>query len=152
MEFRIADTFTDSLTRLSGDEQKAVKMAAFDMQLDPASPGMQFHRLDRAKDNRFWSVRATDDIRLIVHRNDDSLMLCYADHHDQAYRWAQQRKIETHPVTGAAQLVELLQTVREIAVTKYVGAAAMAHRPLSSRMCRRTRCSAMVCRLSGWVK
>ncbi len=129
MEFRIADTFTDSLTRLSGDEQKAVKMAAFDLQLDPASPGMQFHRLDRAKDNRFWSVRATDDIRLIVHRNDDSLMLCYADHHDQAYRWAQQRKIETHPVTGAAQLVELLQTVREIAVTKYVGAAATSPSP-----------------------
>jgi hypothetical protein len=25
MEFRIADTFTDSLTRLTGDEQKAVK-------------------------------------------------------------------------------------------------------------------------------
>ena len=24
MEFRIADTFTDSLTRLTGDEQKAV--------------------------------------------------------------------------------------------------------------------------------
>jgi hypothetical protein len=25
MEFRIADTFTDSLTRLTGQEQKAVK-------------------------------------------------------------------------------------------------------------------------------
>jgi hypothetical protein len=29
MDFRIADTFTDSLARLSGDEQKAVKMTAF---------------------------------------------------------------------------------------------------------------------------
>lgn len=26
MDFRIADTFTDSLGRLTGDEQKAVKM------------------------------------------------------------------------------------------------------------------------------
>ena len=42
MEFRIADTFTDSLTRLTGDEQKAVKTAAFDLQLNPASPGLQF--------------------------------------------------------------------------------------------------------------
>jgi hypothetical protein len=32
MEFRIADTFTDSLTRLTRDEQKAVKTAAFDLQ------------------------------------------------------------------------------------------------------------------------
>ena len=38
MEFRIADTFTDSLARLTGDEQKAVKTAAFDLQLNPAQP------------------------------------------------------------------------------------------------------------------
>ena len=42
MEFRIADTFTDSLARLTGDEQKAVKTTAFDLQLNPANPGMSF--------------------------------------------------------------------------------------------------------------
>jgi len=31
-------------------------------------------------------------------------MLCYVDHHDPAYDWASRRKIETHPVTGAAQI------------------------------------------------
>jgi len=36
MDFRIADTFADSLTRLSGDEQKDVKTTAFDFQLDKA--------------------------------------------------------------------------------------------------------------------
>jgi hypothetical protein len=30
MEFRIADTFTDSLARLTGETQKAVKTTAFD--------------------------------------------------------------------------------------------------------------------------
>ena len=40
MDFRIADTFTDSLTWLTGDEQKAVKTIAFDLQLNPASHGM----------------------------------------------------------------------------------------------------------------
>lgn len=33
MNFLIADTFTDSLARLTGDEQKAVKTTAFDLQL-----------------------------------------------------------------------------------------------------------------------
>ena len=33
-EFRIADTFTDSLAKLTGDEQKAVKTTAFDLQLN----------------------------------------------------------------------------------------------------------------------
>jgi mRNA-degrading endonuclease RelE of RelBE toxin-antitoxin system len=120
MEFRIADTFTDSLTRLTGDEQKAAKTTAFDLQLNPANPGMSFHKLDKAKDKNFWSVRASGDIRLIVHRSGDSLLLCYVDHHDKAYDWAERRKLETHPVTGAAQLVEIRETVKEVVVPVYV--------------------------------
>jgi superfamily I DNA/RNA helicase len=70
MEFRIADTFTDSLTRLTGDEQKAVKTTAFDLQLNSANPGMSFHKIEKAKDKNFWSVRVSSDIRLIVHKSD----------------------------------------------------------------------------------
>lgn len=120
MQFRIADTFTDSLARLTGDEQKAVKTTAFDLQLNPANPGMQFHKLNAARDPNFWSVRVSLDIRLIVHRGADNLLLCYVDHHDKAYQWAERRKLETHPSTGAAQLVEIRETVREIAVPAYV--------------------------------
>ena len=131
MEFRIADTFTDSLAKLNGDEQKAVKTAAFDLQLNQAHPALQFHKLDKAKDPNFWSVRVSLDIRLIVHRTESSLLLCYVNHHDNAYHWAARRKLETHPKTGAAQLVEIRETVREIAIPKYVeveqAAPPMAH-------------------------
>lgn len=120
IEFRIADTFTESLARLTGDEQKAVKTTAFDLQLNPANPGMSFHKLDKARDKNFWSVRVNSDIRLIVHKNDASLMLCYVAHHDKAYDWAERRKLEIHPKTGAAQLVEIRETVKEIVVPVYV--------------------------------
>jgi hypothetical protein len=120
MEFRIADTFTDSLARMTGDEQKAVKTTAFDLQMNPAAPGMQFHRLDKAKDRNFWSVRVSKDIRLIVHRTEASLLLCYVDHHDPAYQWAERRRLETHPKTGAAQWVEVRERVEEIVVPRYV--------------------------------
>lgn len=120
MDFRIADTFTDSLARLTGDEQKAVKTTAFDLQLNPANPGMSLHKLDKARDKNFWSVRVNSDIRLIVHRSDQSLLLCYVDHHDKAYEWAERRKLETHPKTGAAQLVEIRETVKEVLVPVYV--------------------------------
>lgn len=123
MEFRIADTFTGSLTKLTGDEQKAVKTAAFDLQLNPAQPSLQFHKLDKAKDRRFWSVRVSSDIRLIVHRTDASLLLCYVAHHDDAYHWAERRKLEIHPKTGAAQLVEVRETVQEIRIPKFVEVA-----------------------------
>src|SRR5437763_4328991 len=122
MEFRIADTITDSLRRLTGEEQKAVKTTAFDLQINPANPGMSFHKLDKAKDKNFWSVRVSSDIRLIVHRSEASLLLCYADHHDKAYDWAERRKLEAHPKTGAAQLVEIRETVQEIIIPVYVNA------------------------------
>jgi hypothetical protein len=37
MEFRIAETFTDSLARLTGEEQKIVKTTALDLQLNPTA-------------------------------------------------------------------------------------------------------------------
>lgn len=49
MDFRIADTFVDSLARLTGEEQKAAKVTALDLQLDPVNPGMQLHKLHRGK-------------------------------------------------------------------------------------------------------
>lgn len=114
MEFRIADTFTDSLARLTGQEQKAAKTTAFDLQLNPASPGLSFHKLDRAKDSSFWSIRVNADIRIIVHRTAGSILLVYVDHHDDAYKWAERRKIERHPTTGAMQLVEVRERVEKV--------------------------------------
>ena len=122
MDFRIADTFPDSLARLTGEEQKVVKTTAFDLQLNPAGPGMQFHKLDKAKDRNFGSVRVSRDIRLIVHRTPQSLLLAYVGHHDTAYQWAERRRLETHPKTGAAQLVEVRERVEEVVIPKYVEA------------------------------
>lgn len=134
MQFRIADTFTESLARLTGDEQKAAKTTAFDLQVDPRSPGLKFHRLDKAKDKNFWSVRVNSDVRLIVHRTDGSLLLCYVGHHDKAYDWAERRKLEVHAKTGAAQLVEIRETVKEIVVPVYVEAEQPAKPARPARM------------------
>ena len=91
-----------------------MRATAFDLQLNPANPGHQFHRLNKAKDANFWSVRVSRDIRVITHKTESSLMLCYVDHHDRAYQWAERRKLTTHPKTGAAQLVEERETEQEI--------------------------------------
>lgn len=130
MEFRIASTFVDSLAKLTGQEQRAVKTTAFDLQMNPAHPSMQLHKLDKAKDPNFCSARVSRDLRLILHRTKTGLLLCYVGHHDRAYRWAERRKLETHPRTGAAQLVEIRETVREIAIPAYV----VAERPAPPKL------------------
>ena len=49
MEFRISDSFAGSLSKLTSDEQKAVKTTAFDLQMNPQKPGHSFHKLERAQ-------------------------------------------------------------------------------------------------------
>lgn len=122
MRFCIADSFPKALSKLPAQEQKTVKTTVFDLQMDIAHPGLQFHRIDNSKDQNFWSVRVSRDIRLIVHKTEDSFLVCYVDHHDPAYAWAERRRIETHPKTGAAQIVEVRERVQEILVPRPVEA------------------------------
>ena len=113
MKFHIADSFTDALARLTGQEQKRAKTTAFDLQLNPAHPGLQMHRLTGGRDANFRSVRVDQDIRIIVHRTEASFMLAYVDHHDKAYAWAERRRIETHPRTGSIQIVEVHERIED---------------------------------------
>jgi mRNA-degrading endonuclease RelE of RelBE toxin-antitoxin system len=116
MNFRISDTFTGSLAKLTSQEQKIVKTTVFDLQINPAHPGLSFHRIARVKDPHFWSIRASSDLRVIVHKTAADLLVCYVGHHDDAYQWAERRKIEQHPQTGAIQLVEIRERVEEVPV------------------------------------
>lgn len=129
MEFRIADTFTASLARLQAAEQKAAKIAAFDLQSDPAAPGLRFHRIERSRDPHFWSVRAGSELRIIVHKTAGSFLLAYIGHHDDAYAWAERRRIEAHPRTGALQIVEVRERVEELPLSAPAGIPTTAPRP-----------------------
>ena len=122
MQFRIATTFTASLAKLSSGEQTAVKTTVFDLQTAPTRPGFRMHRIEGTRDRNFRSARVTQDIRIIIiiHQSDDGMTLCYVDHHDNAYKWAHGRRMEAHPHTGAMQIVEIHETVREIEVPVYV--------------------------------
>ncbi|MYC08022.1 MAG: AAA family ATPase [Chloroflexi bacterium] len=120
MQFRIANTFTDSLARLSTQDQSIAKQTAFDLQTDPGRGGHQVHPIQGAADRNFRSARVNRDIRIIFHQRGENATLCYVAHHDDAYDWAQKRKLEAHPRTGAAQLVEIRETIEEVRVPHYV--------------------------------
>ena len=111
MDFRLAATFTDALAHLPAQEQKAVKVSVLDLQLDPSAPGLQMHRIDKSRDEHFWSARVGRDLRLILHKTEASILVAYVGHHDRAYAWAERRRIETHPTPGAVQIVEVLERV-----------------------------------------
>ncbi len=126
MQFRIADTFTASPARLANEQQRASKTTAFDLQTNLAHPRLNLHRLTGTSDPHFWSARVNLDLRIILHRAGENVVLCYVDNHDDAYRWVERRRLEAHPTTGAAQLVELREVVQEVVVPVYVEAVQQA--------------------------
>ena len=131
MQFHIADTFTASLARLPNEQQRASKTTAFDLQTSIAHPGLSLHRVTGARDPGFWSARVNLDLRIILHRAGENVVLCYVARHDDAYYWAERRRLETHPTTGAAQLVELREVVQEVVVPVHVEAEQQAPAELS---------------------
>ena len=126
MQFRIADTFTASLAKLPNDQQRAAKTTAFDLQTNIAHPSLSLHRVTGARDPGFWSARVNLDLRIILAPGRGNVVLCYVDGHDDAYRWAERRRLETHSTTGAAPVVEL----REVVVPVYVEAMQAPAKPL----------------------
>src|SRR5690606_32773085 len=112
----LADTFRAALTRLTNDEQKLVKQTVYDLQDDPTQPGLSMHRVDKTRSADLWSVRVGRDIRIILQKSGADLILAYVGHHDDAYAWAERRRIEAHPTTGALQIVEVRELTQEVVV------------------------------------
>jgi hypothetical protein len=112
MHLNLSPSFQKSLARLSKQEQGLVKQTVMDFLLDPAAAGFRLHPLNM-REKRFHSISPNMDLRVIVLREGDRHVMMYVDHHDAAYRWAERRRVEAHPVTGAAQLVEMRERVEE---------------------------------------
>ena len=110
--FIASESFFKSVAKLQPQDRKNIKAIAFDLlssQTNSSKPGFKLHRVEKAKDSKFWSARATKDLRIIIHQLGSHWVLCYVGHHDDAYRWAETRKIETHPTTGAVQTINLTE-------------------------------------------
>ena len=104
MRFALSDTFQDSLHRLDRQDQTLVKVAIFDLQQNALTPGFN---LEKIGGQDLWSGRVNQDLRLIMHRESDLLMVLYVGHHDAAYGWATNTKIGVNQKTGSMQLVAL---------------------------------------------
>lgn len=114
MTLLYASTFADSLGKLSHNEQKQVKITTVDLMMDPKGSGLSLERLTRAGSENIWSARVSRDLRIIMRRDGDDNLLAYVGHHDDAYAWAERRKIVPHERTGAMQIVELVEQREEI--------------------------------------
>ena len=108
-----ASTFADALDKLAHSEQKQVKITTVDLMMNLKGAGLSLERINRAADTDMWSARVSRDLRIILKRDGEDLVLAYVGHHDDAYAWAERRKIERHERTGAMQIVEVIERKTE---------------------------------------
>ena len=131
MTLLYASTFTKALGRLSAAEQKLVKITTVDLALDPAGNGLQMHRVEAAPG--FWTARVSQDIRLVLHKGEGRTLIAYVGHHDDAYRWAERRRLVPHERTGAMQFVEIVERAQETFAPPATETAPLpVHRPFAT--------------------
>jgi hypothetical protein len=110
----LSQDFLLNLARLPAAVQGKVLKWAIRFQTDPTASGFNYEKIRGARDSRLQSVRIDGEWRGIVFVPPRShvYILLYVDHHDAVYRWAENRKLTINPVTGAMQVVVLLEEVK----------------------------------------
>lgn len=110
----LSQDFLLQLSKLPKNVHSKVMQWAIKFQTDPKSPGINYENILSARDSNLKSVRIDNDWRGIVFKpnSGDVYVLLYVAHHDDAYRWAENRKLAVNPVTGAMQMV-LVQSALE---------------------------------------
>jgi superfamily I DNA/RNA helicase len=110
----LSQEFLVNLASLPSATHSKVLKWAIRFQSDPTASGINYEKINKARDPNLRSVRIDQDWRGIVFKpaQGDVYVLLYVGHHDDAYHWAESRKLAINPVTGAMQLV-ILQDVVE---------------------------------------
>jgi hypothetical protein len=105
----LSQDFLLNLSKLPSGVQSRVMKWAIKFQTDPKSSGINYENINAAADANMKSVRIDGDWRGIVFKPErgDVYVLLHVNKHDEAYRWAERRKLIINPVTGAMQMVQV---------------------------------------------
>jgi superfamily I DNA/RNA helicase len=109
----LSQDFLLNLSKLPSGVQSKVMKWAIRFQTDPKSPSINYENINAAADANMKSVRIDGDWRGIVFKPDqgDVYVLLHVNKHDEAYRWAERRKLIINPVTGAMQMIQVEEAV-----------------------------------------
>lgn len=129
----LSNEFLIQLSKLPANVHTKVMKWAIQFQSDPKSSGINYENINGARDPNLKSIRIDKDWRGIVFKpsSGDVYVLLYVDHHDSAYRWAENRKLTINPVTGAMQMLTFERTEQQESVPPVVRTAPESPAPAS---------------------
>lgn len=103
----IFDEFLDAFARIPRAQQKKVSKFLRRFREDPTSASINYESISRFADPNLRTVRIDLDYRAIVLRPEQGnvYVLLWVDHHDEAMRWAENKRVAIHPETGSIQVL-----------------------------------------------
>jgi len=102
-----SEFFTSVLNLPKVQQEKAVKFME-QFRINPKSPGINYETIKTARDKNLRSVRIDQAYRAIIlaPEKGNVYILLWADKHDNAYQWAQNKVLKINPENGALQFLE----------------------------------------------
>lgn len=102
----ISDDFLWSFAAIARDRQQAAIKFLAQFRKNPASPGINYEKIQSAADPNMRSVRIDQNYRGIVLKPDAGNVYCllWIDRHDDAYEWARTHKVAINPEIGNIQI------------------------------------------------
>ena len=92
---------------------------------DPSTPGLNFEKLGGGHKSNLWSLRASQELRILLAVDDGQFVFVNAGHHDVMYDWAKRRD---HYVDLASEdLADLQVTVPDIPISLKRASAGAPH-------------------------
>ncbi len=112
IKIALSSQYMEALTTLTPNEQNLSNKALLKFQINKESSGLNYEKLTAFKDKKLRSIRANQDVRIIlaVAEENSMYLVLYVDHHDAAYKWAEKRKISIHPNTGILQVYSAIES------------------------------------------
>ena len=98
-----------SLLELPKKAQKHATTFLTKFQANPRSFGINLERIANAADEKLYSARIDQRYRAIIafQKSSNVYVLLYVGDHDDAYKWAETKRISVNPNTRAIQLYDM---------------------------------------------
>ena len=113
--------------RLTPQDQSRFVTAVSQFAQDPATPGLNFEKLGGGTRSNLWSIRASQELRILLAVDEGQFVFVNAGHHDAMYDWADRRN---HYVNLASEdLADLQVSVPDIPLSLKRDSTAAPHQP-----------------------
>ena len=113
--------------RLTPQDQSRFITAVSQFAQDQKNPGLNFEKLGGGPKSNLWSLRASQELRILLAVDDDQYVFVNAGHHDVMYEWAKRRN---HYVDLASEdLADLQVTVPDMPLSLKRASTGTPHQP-----------------------